>query len=763
MKKNSFYNVQHSPIGAFASFTLGFKGAKGGLGLELGKPADENVYIGLQSRDGKRYEALPFFTSLNDESSRYDVEKQTEPESQSDEKDKAVEESLQRVESAEIFPSHPTSANSQTPSGWYHPSTTELVYYNDEMIERTLEAATDTWTAGDLTFKIYSSVRPVPDPAQATEEEVKAAIVPAVFAELTIDNTAGEIARRAFFGYEGSDPYSSMRITHEDDEHYTGVGQGRQTALICADQDVTPALGFGIEKVLEEELEHNLKFGLGIVGALLMEVPAGQKRTFRVAVCFYKGGLVTTGIDTSYYYTRYFKRIEDVGTYALEQWDELTDTCEQANRWIGEGTLNEDQHFMLAHSIHSYYGSTQLLQTLDDQPLWIVNEGEYRMMNTLDLTADQLYYELIMNPWTVRNELELFVDRYSYYDQVSFPGDRTEYPGGLSFTHDVGVANVFSRPQYSAYEMAGIEDCFSYMSHEELVNWLCCALTYIEQTGDLEFKDKYLKLLEDGLESMLNRDHPEPSQRNGLMGLDSHRTQGGAEITTYDSLDVSLGQSRNNIYLAGKCWAVYIALEKLFYSEDRTVRAEEAGAQADRCAATITAQLNEQGYIPAVIGEGNDSRIIPAIEGLVFPYFTGCAEALEREGRFADYLNALHTHLRTVLVKGTCLFDNGAWKLSSTSNNSWLSKIYLSQFIAREIMGLVWDEQGQAADAAHVEWLTHPEYSYWCWSDQILSGIISGSKYYPRGVTSILWLWEKGNSALRTPEIFSQKKTLIHK
>lgn len=58
--KSIFYNAHHSPIGAFASFTLGYKGAKGGLGLELGKPADQNIYIGLQSSDGEHYEALPF-------------------------------------------------------------------------------------------------------------------------------------------------------------------------------------------------------------------------------------------------------------------------------------------------------------------------------------------------------------------------------------------------------------------------------------------------------------------------------------------------------------------------------------------------------------------------------------------------------------------------------------------------------------------------------------------------------------------------------
>ena len=44
MNTNIFFNTQHSPIGSFASFTLGAKGAVGGLGLELGKPADQNVF-----------------------------------------------------------------------------------------------------------------------------------------------------------------------------------------------------------------------------------------------------------------------------------------------------------------------------------------------------------------------------------------------------------------------------------------------------------------------------------------------------------------------------------------------------------------------------------------------------------------------------------------------------------------------------------------------------------------------------------------------
>lgn len=154
--------------------------------------------------------------------------------------------------------------------------------------------------------------------------------------------------------------------------------------------------------------------------------------------------------------------------------------------------------------------------------------------------------------------------------------------------------------------------------------------------------------------------------------------------------------------------------------------------------------MTDAGYIPAVFEGGNQSKIIPAIEGLVYPYIAGLREAVHEDGPYGDYIRALKQHLKTILKKGVCLFEDGGWKLSSTSNNSWLSKIYLNQFIARKILGLPWDEKGKEADRAHVKWLTHPELSVWSWSDQIISGKISASKYYPRGVTSILWLEEQG-------------------
>lgn len=696
--ENIFFNAHHSPIGAFSTFTLGYKGNSGGLGLELGGPANQNIYVGLESSDGGYFEALPFFVGSEDESKRYDLEKAS-----------STEDNI-------------------------------LIPFDSKKVQRDFRLGSDSFKAGDLTFTIYSPVCTVPDPETADLEELKKTIIPAVFVEITIDNTKHNKSRRAFFGYQGSDPYSNMRRL-DDVTDSVGIGQGRLNSISTKDKGVSSAIGFGIEKILTEKVLENWSFGLGGVGALIMDVLPGEKQTYKFAISFYRQGIVTTGVDATYYYSRYFKNIEEVSSYALDNFDELVQNCINSDDLLNKSNLSDEQKFMMIHSIRSYYGSTELLE-LDGKAFWVVNEGEYRMMNTFDLTVDQVFFEMKMNPWTVKNELNMFAKRYSYLDTVSFPGDNKEYPGGMSFSHDMGVSNAISRKGHSSYEMYGISGCFSHMTHEQLVNWVCTAAVYIQNTKDKKWLEDNLSILTECFKSMVNRDHPEAEKRTGIMKLDSSRVKGGAEITTYDSLDISLGQARNNLYLAGKCWAAYVALEKIFGENNLQNLSKEAGLQAERCAQTIVCHVTEEGYIPAVFENNNASKIIPAIEGLVFPYFTDCKDALDENGRFGDYIKALKVHLNKILIKGVCLFEDGGWKLSSTSNNSWLSKIYLCEFISRKILGLEWNEEGKEADLAHVKWLLHPQGSYWCWSDQIISGEAIGSKYYPRGVTSILWLEE---------------------
>ena len=692
-----FYNAHHSPIGAFASFTLGFRGAKGGLGLELPGPANQNVFIGIEKDDKSGYKALPFYDATADARTRYDIEKESVP-----------AEGLNNIE-----------------------------LFDDNEINRELYVSTDIWTAEDFTFKIISPVRSVPDPTYADENELKLTVAPAVIVEITVDNRRGCKLRRAFFGYEGNDPYSAMRRVN--DEKLKGIGHGQIALIASKDKAVRSGLGFHVKEILTPDKEQNLSFGLGPVGALVMEVQANEIKTFTFAVSFYRQGIATADLDTAYYYTKFFNNVNEVADFVLDNIEIYKQWAADADLKIENSKLSDIQKFLMAYSIRSYYGSTQLLKLKDGSPFWIVNEGEYRMMNTFDLTVDQLFFEMEMNPWTVRNELDMFADRYCYYDKVRFPGDDTEYPGGISFTHDMGVANVISRPGFSSYELFGVSGCLSHMTHEQLVNWVLCASVYFEQTQDKAWLDKRQNIVANCLESMLNRDNPDPAKRNGIMALDSSRCMGGAEITTYDSLDESLGQARNNIYMAVKCWAAYLALEKMLGLLEDTNFAKMAGMQAMRCADTLVGHATDEGYIPAIINENNDAKIISVVEGLVFPYLNGCQTALDEAGKFGFFIKALKTHIETVLVPGICLFNNGGWKLSSTRDNTWLSKIFLCQFIVRKILS---KDIGEDSDKVHISWVLDENNSYFSCCDQIVSGIAKGSKYNPRAVTSILWLRE---------------------
>lgn len=703
-----FFNAHHAPVGAFATFTLGFSGAKGGLGMELGAPSNESIFIGVETREGGAYEALPFFGSSADSALRYDVESGAV----------LVEGMVKR------FP--------------------------EDALTREFGLACDTWRARDLTFSIYSPIKPVPEPAAATKSTMMQALVPAVFAELTIDNTTGTRARKAFLGREGSDPrYNTRRLDDVSRGKFTGVGQGTVTAIVSDSAGVYSGTGFTLDQVLKPDFSENLAFGLGGVGALMAEVPAGKSRTFRFAICFYRDGNVTSGLPASYYYTRYFSSIETVAAYALQNWNAQKHLAVQADRTLARAELSTARHFQLCHAVRSYYGSTEFLDA-GGKPFWVVNEGEYRMMNTFDLTVDHLFFELDQNPWVVKNQLDWFVRRYSYKDSVRLPGSPKEYPGGISFTHDMGIGNCVSRPGFSSYEKAGLSGCFSHMTHEQLVNWVCCAVSYVKATDDTLWQARNLRTFQACFASLINRDHPDPKQRDGVMSVDSSRCLGGAEITTYDSLDISLGQARNNLYLAVKTWAAYLGLSETFRAVKNPKLAAQAEEQAKKCGQTIASHLRDDGFIPAVMGEGNESRIIPAIEGLIFPLVWKLDSALSADGTHGRLIRALKTHLQTILVLGMCKFPDGGWKLSSTSDNSWLSKIYLSQHVANAVYGVPPDDR---ADEAHRSWLLDPDNAYFAWSDQMVAGKAKGSKYYPRGVTAWLWLSNLKPRPVRTAKV----------
>ncbi len=685
------YHGHHSPMGAHSSFTLGRLGASCGMATEKGAAADSSVYIGYRSASGVMH-SFPFYKEMENEAERF---------TQSDEDVVA----------------------------------TNHIFAEDE-IERTYGWATDQFEAPGIRFSIYTPFESIPDPASATQEELAFASCPGTVIELCVENDSDE-EWELFFAHHGTTPWMPMEGRHG----LKGASTQGRMGFASVDPDVEEFIDFSVDKALGRT-HTNTTFLLAPVAGLSARVAPGTTRVVRFAVGYYLGGTVTFNYPTAYWYNRYFNELDEVLSYTLKQAERSISIAKQRDAELASSGLNADQQFLLAHATRSYYGSTQWLDNGD--PVWVVNEGEYLMINTLDLTVDMLFFELRYNPWTVRNVLEHFVERYAYYDEIFSPDAPDQMrEGGLSFTHDMGVGNTFSPEKYSCYECGGIDrECFSYMTCEQLTNWVLCAGVYWVETQDDAFIATHKDILLACLQSLLNRDHPDAAQRNGLMGFDSSRTDGGGEITTYDSLDHSLGQARNNIYLAGKCWASYLALDHMLTSLSEPDAAAEALAGARCCADSLTAAFDPTlGYLPAVLEEGNESAIIPAVEALIYPYKMGLMEAVSSTGPYGAYIEMLKKHLAYVLRPGVCLYDDGAWKLSNSADNSWASKICLNQFVVRHILQVDY-EGSEKADPAHVRWQVYGSADHAC-SDQFSAGIPIGSLYYPRIVTAILWLEEQ--------------------
>jgi hypothetical protein len=712
------YHTQHSPRGAHASFTIGLPGARGGFGQSLPGPADQDIYIGYRpagatgpapaAQPGERWRLLPFYRPP-------------------------------RISAASAF-----TGDTSTPARVGEP-----VALDSSTVRRWLGWASDTWTHEKFSFRILTCFERAADPATLDRDAARHHFAPAVTAEISFDNTSGSTPVELVFGVGNT--AEPPRPLEESRPPLSGfaIGQnGRYAGFAARAADISARLqGLNLFDPASARDHRGLHL-LGHEAALVFRIPAGERRSFPLALAFYQGGVVTTGLKACFYYTKLFRDLEDVLSHALDHHARHAAVAAARDAELAAAPgLDDDQRWLIAQATHSYFGSTELL-LYKGRPLWVVNEGEYRMMNTFDLAVDQLFFELEWHPWAMRDTLDLFARRYCYRDTIhrpsaagARPGRRV--PGGLSFTHDMGTTNHFTQRGRSSYECDDLRGCFSHMTVEQLLNWICCACVYAAKTGDRDWLRRRQKQLLACARSLARRDDPRPARRTGLLKWDSDRCgAGGGEITTYDSLDVALGQARNNLYISVKTIAAWTLLQHAFAALGLDAESASARAAADLAADAIAAKFEEDtGMFPAVFEAGNRSRILPAVEGLVYPLYLGYINDLR--ARHPALFSKLSRHLSHVLQPGVCIdAQSGAWKISSTSNNTWFSKIAIAQHVARRLFPESLNAAARAADAVHANMQKRAPLGQFAMVDQVHSatGHALGSRYYPRIVSACLWM-----------------------
>lgn len=77
-------------------------------------------------------------------------------------------------------------------------------------------------------------------------------------------------------------------------------------------------------------------------------------RRISCALLVIPGGPVTSGMPSTYFYTKFFESVEAVAEYAFDKWAEIASAAGEADEFLlgaGKAPLNEDQKFQMRHSI----------------------------------------------------------------------------------------------------------------------------------------------------------------------------------------------------------------------------------------------------------------------------------------------------------------------------------------------------------------------------------------------------------------------------
>ncbi|OGS27579.1 MAG: hypothetical protein A2297_03590 [Elusimicrobia bacterium RIFOXYB2_FULL_48_7] len=609
-------------------------------------------------------------------------------------------------------------------------------------IRRTLTPCIDEFSTQDITLKVYTPHPGIPDPENNPPQSLlKYAVCPVILMEITIDNSKSGNPAYGFIGLKQTFKERLRRLDWSTGGKLCGVAYTDSWALAAkpVKNKVWPVMGNDIAQVVENGSQS--VHASGYEGGIMMKVLPRRKETLVCSFGFYRYGEATQVIKTEYLYTKYFKSVEEVCAFGLDSASRIKKESINFDRQTAALCPDQKNREMFAQSVRAYYANTQLAYS-GNKYYYNIGEGGFFWRNTMDLAADHLPWELCRNPWVTRNIMDLYIDRYSYVDRVRFldePGKT--YPGGLSFTHDMGNFTTYSPKGVGGYERANVRGCYGFMTTEELLNGIYCFAGYALSSKDIKWAKKRKKIAGALLESMENRDHHDPSKRDGILKAESLKCgDKGSEITTYDCLDASLLQAQGNLYIVVKTWCSALMLEKHFEMLGDKTRARRAREFACKTAASLVKSYNPQTKcLPANILGESKSKLIAAIEPLAVPYFLGLG------GRFKDFpelMGVFKKHIETCLLPGNCSDAvSGGLRLSSLSTNTWPSKANLCLFVIKEVFGINIEKKHPALMENLIHWVQVAAAAQTI-SDQVLSDKRTALQaiYYPRIVTSFLWI-----------------------
>ncbi len=342
--------------------------------------------------------------------------------------------------------------------------------------------------------------------------------------------------------------------------------------------------------------------------------PKETKRTSLIYAGFTNEPVITKTLIQSdrenlpFTYTYFFKNINEVVNFAAAQEKTIRRASSAFDLMIQRQATNPILYWLLSQAFHSYVGNTWIVGTPHKNLEYLVWEGEFRYINTVDVAHDYAVLEGLYFPWVIKHEL------------LSWEKSAKEDTIGTVVPHDLGIHTAYSGKQ--AYLIDGHET--SGMPVEENLNYILLAYWYWYQTQDVAFIKQRIPFLQKLIASVEKRD----TNGNGIVDT-------AIGMTTYDNDgNIMLKSAPDSIYLGIKQLAAELALYHMLQNHD-TQAAEHAMLQAKMIADSLRLAYQTYGFIPLSLRSditepmatnqnvyGTQEQGIAAFSGLLYPALT---------------------------------------------------------------------------------------------------------------------------------------------
>jgi hypothetical protein len=460
--------------------------------------------------------------------------------------------------------------------------------------------------------------------------------------------------------------------------------------------------------------------------------------------------------DLKFYYTHYWKSINEVLKYADENYEQNIILTQKFENSLMNGNLTAQEKWVLALTFHTDLANTYFLLDENQQARFYVSEGRFKHLSTVDV-AHETEVSAIFCPWRLKLQLsqwtnyiaraEVRVDANPAQDKPTYQQGMTAAEYGPYLYHDVGdlpFVNETANYNYGPH-----------MAVEENTSFVLLLYYYWKISLDDTFVKSMLGTVDVLMQSVMNRD----TNGNGI----ADKAFGWS---TYDANE-ALKLSPENTFLGAKQMSAYAVAAEMFRdlaNKDKVtaidatkkgvVDGEGAGfknlgvavnneglrikqalryeKEANLILSTLKNAQKKYGFIPVSLDQTFpkwNQRSVVIGEGLFLPGLAGSKSVLLKQ--LAEVLKKDYatTYAQSITDYGI--------KLTTQEGTTWFSKTIVADVVASQWYGI------KHSSASYVyEWNKNSPYAY---NDGLLKkDDVWIGYWYPRGI-SILGYWMLNN------------------